>query len=196
MLLVTGFIVVAVLVRGGGPLPFDLSVTRAIQDVLGTGLGPLLGAAEAILAFVPLIIAIAIALFRRAWRSAGVIAAAMVAAYVVIGLIELALGRPRPDPSLVSVFERPSTSSGFPSVSVSGSVVFALLVTALARHARSGLANLVLGLTLGIALLTSLTVVYLGVHWASDVLGAWLIGGAFGLALAARLPAAATPRDP
>jgi undecaprenyl-diphosphatase len=41
-----------------------------------------------------------------------------------------------------------------------------------------------LGIALGVPLLTGFNRVYVREHWATDVLGGWLLGGAVGLACA------------
>jgi membrane-associated phospholipid phosphatase len=68
----------------------------------------------------------------------------------------------------------------FPSGHSTGSAAIAVLLTYVAIRRR--IHPLVVGsVSVLVVLLVGLSRVYLDVHWASDVLGGWAIGGAFGV---------------
>lgn len=100
------------------------------------------------------------------------------------GAFKLAIGRPRPSAVLVHV-SAPEQGYGFPS----GHAFFVILVLGLTAYflslnvKRRSLRILALASLAVLILLVGTSRVYLGVHWPSDVLGGYLIGGVFLTAL-------------
>ena len=99
-------------------------------------------------------------------------------------IFKLIIGRQRPPANLVQVFY-PMQTNGFPS----GHAMFAIMVLGLlAYFIYINMKNLILrtvvllGL-IALILLIGTSRVYLGVHWPSDVIGGYLIGGALLTAL-------------
>ncbi|MDQ5850794.1 MAG: phosphatase PAP2 family protein, partial [Chloroflexota bacterium] len=104
------------------------------------------------------------------------------------------VARPRPSAGLVRVYE-PADSYGFPSTTTLVACVLFGIVTYFVWYARESRSvprsatRRVLAIVATAALLLllwiSISRVYLGVHWATDILGAWLFGGAWLLLLVA-----------
>jgi undecaprenyl-diphosphatase len=122
------------------------------------------------------------------WWRIGKLEAIMI---LVAGLItpvntalKLAINRPRPPAALVHVLS-PEQGNGFPS----GHAFFAILILGLTAYficinlKNRVLRRLVLAGLLALILLIGISRVYLGVHWPSDVIGGYLIGGVFLTAL-------------
>ncbi len=186
------FAVLAFLARYHAYFGWDLRATRAVQSIDLPGFA-------AVMRFVsfwgsgvtPWIItsAVAIAFLARRRRSeaAGVILSAGVG-QLVNRLIKLLIARPRPASDLVNVYEVLGSES-FPSGHVAfyvGFFGFLFFVAFALLPRNSWQRRAALTITALPVMLVGLSRVYLGAHWPSDTLGAYLINGlwlAFCLAL-------------
>ena len=98
--------------------------------------------------------------------------------------LKLIIGRARPSGNLVKVLSH-LQDNGFPS----GHAIFAILILGLPAYLiyinmkNLKLRAVVLAGLIALILLIGTSRVYLGVHWASDVIGGYLIGGALLTAL-------------
>lgn len=100
------------------------------------------------------------------------------------------VGRFRPPVDALVAVDSPSFPSGHAAQSAAILLVLALVLTR-RRSTRAAALVVAVGLALGIGL----TRVYLGVHYPSDVLAGWLLGGLWAAATV-RLLGAAEPRRP
>jgi undecaprenyl-diphosphatase len=162
---------------------WDLRVARALQSVRLTGM---LEFMRAVSLFgnrwtpyaLTTVTAILLFAFRKRTEAAGLVLSAGVSA-IINTTIKRLIGRPRPTEDLVTVFRDLETLS-FPSGHVTFYVCYFgfLFFTAYALLPRGSLARrLALTLTALPVLLVGCSRVYLGAHWPSDTLGAYLLSG-------------------
>jgi membrane-associated phospholipid phosphatase len=162
--------------RGTGPLPGDLALSRLIQQPPPDGLvGSLLMRASDVVWFLaPL--AVLIGLLVRQWLAAVFILLAGSTGVLVGVVIKALVARPRPTADLVQVYDSPE-SYAFPSTTAFFAAVFLGMIGYLIWQPRRRVAIVTIGLLL--LLSSGLSRVYVGAHWATDVLGGWLLGGAW-----------------
>lgn len=159
----------------------DLDVTHAVQSTtpgwFGTFLvwvswpGYVTGSIVTIVS-----ITCALLLFGLRWESLTAFATA-VSAWLVNNVIKIAIQRPRPDSDLVDVFYQ-LTSYSFPS----GHVMFYsaffgfLAFLSFTLVSRKWLRYTLVSIFSLMVVLVGLSRIYLGQHWASDVVAAYLLG--------------------
>ena len=175
------FSVLAVMARGAAYFPIDLAVTQALQS-------PNLPWLDLLMRLVswpgygPQVLAVVAALSGLLWawglaREGAVCALSGLAALATNHLLKLAVERPRPSPDLVDVFKELADFS-FPSGHVMFytaffGFLFFLSYTLLQQSRKRLLLLLLFG---GLVVLVGPSRIYLGNHWVSDVLGAYLLG--------------------
>ncbi len=174
--------VLAFAARGAGPLPGDLALSRLFQQPLPDGLvGYLLVRASDVVWFLsPL--AVLVAMLVRQWLAAAFILLASFIGVLVAVVIRALVARPRPTADLVRVYVSPESYS-FPSTTAFFAATFLGIVGYLAWQPRRRVGIVTLGILL--LLSSGLSRVYVGAHWVTDVLGGWLLGGAWLLVLIA-----------
>ncbi|MGW7292654.1 phosphatase PAP2 family protein [Streptomyces xiamenensis] len=192
---------VAVLVHGREPFGIDTALTNWCVEHRSSGLTQVLRAiTDSGTGVVPiLLMALAGALAAR--RSGGIAVGALagVGALVVgqllrYGLVR-AIDRPRP-PSVDWVVHAASPS--FPSGHTTTSALagFTLCMVLLLTVRRSAARTAAVALLLCWTVAVGVSRVYLGVHWATDVLGGWLLAGFLVFLVLPAVPTLAPKRLP
>jgi len=133
-----------------------------------------------VLAVVVLAVSGFLAITRKGYAALFVLGA--VAGGVLISqTLKLAYGRPRPElvPHGAEVY-----SASFPSGhSMMSAVVYLTLGALLARtQAGQAVKPYIIGVAVALTMLVGASRVYLGVHWPTDVLAGWALGGLWALA--------------
>lgn len=93
-------------------------------------------------------------------------------------LLKIIVSRPRPDPTLINQIGQYIRLDSFPSGHVLGAMSFYgfLLYIAYTQLKKGWFRNMVMVVCIFMVSLMGLSRIYLGAHWFSDVLGAYLIG--------------------
>jgi undecaprenyl-diphosphatase len=180
-LLAVAFTILTIVVKLRGSLPIDLRVTRFLQ----TSDVPLFKAVMVAVSwpgYVPqtfgVVAILGVVLFVFGLRWEALMSAAAAIGVVLINLaLKTAIHRDRPAPDLVDVFSDVRGYS-FPSGHVMFYVgyfgfLWFLVYTLFKDTPRRTVALVALGLLL---VLVGPSRIYLGAHWASDVIGAYLLG--------------------
>ncbi len=160
--------------------PWDLQVSRSLQALALPGLKQvslLLHYAGETRGVVVEALALAAALLVLRQRQYALLALALLIPDAMNQVVKALIERPRPDPDLVQVLVQ-SDSSAFPSGHmVHFTLLFGLLLYLAARSSQRGATRGALAVLLGAILLAiGASRIYLGAHWASDVLGGLLWG--------------------
>jgi undecaprenyl-diphosphatase len=116
----------------------------------------------------------------RLWQEAAIAVASILLAGGAVSLLKGLVHRPRPTPNLVHVAAH-LTDPSFPSGHVVNYTVFYgfLFYVILDTWRRSVPRDLLLGLCLVLVALVGPSRIFLGEHWFSDTLGAYLLGAAW-----------------
>ena len=184
------FLVLAALAHRSPYFPIDLTITRALQSHRAPWFAGFMHALSW-LGFMPQVIwlacAVILAMFLAGlrWEAAGAVFAAAGALMVV--LVKAIVLRPRPSADLVAVFNELNSPS-FPSGHVMQFTVFCgfLLYLVYTRLKPSWIRSILLVL-LGVVIVgMGPSRIYLGQHWFSDTMGAYVLGGLW-LALTIRV---------
>jgi membrane-associated phospholipid phosphatase len=178
---VGAFTTLTMLVKTIPSFPIDLAITRALQSI-GS---PLFDVFMSFISWpgfspqsflLPILIAVALYWFGFHWESVAAIFAALFPPIINV-IVKDFIRRPRPTVDLVHVF-RILDSYSFPSGHVMFYVGFFgfvwFLVYTLLK--RSWIRTSLLILLGALIALVGPSRIYLGQHWASDVLGAYLLG--------------------
>ncbi len=172
--------------RGNDSFRIDRQLSQAIQSIDLPGFRELMSAIS-----MPgdgfwrstgvFVLFVVVLLILRSWRDALALMVSVGGAQLLkIGFKHL-IDRPRPVDELVDVLVAAKESQSFPSGHVTHYVALFGLVFYLtyARLPRSWVRSFLLALLGGLIGLIGLSRVYLGAHWASDVVGGYLLGGAW-----------------
>jgi undecaprenyl-diphosphatase len=149
------------------------SFQEAMRDVTALG-------GVTVMILVTVVSVLAFLMHRRRWH-AGIMAGTVLLADISSEALKHLYGRPRPDlvPHGSYVYSA-SFPSGHSTLSAATFLTLAMLIASLepARGTKA-MAFVVAG---ALVLAIGFSRVYLGVHWPSDVLAGWCLGGAWALA--------------
>jgi len=182
-LAVTGLLLfggLTALVTGGLTADLDLAATQAVQGIGVPWFGPLMLAVSAF-GFLPqsavIVAIVAAVLWRAGLRTESRFALVAGATVGVTEAIKLLIGRPRPDADLVTVVQGIGGHS-FPSGHTLFYVTFFGFLAYLAyAHLKPGrVRTAVLWVTGPLILLVGPSRIWMGHHWASDVLASYALG--------------------
>jgi hypothetical protein len=167
--------------------PGDLEITRLFQSIHSAGL---LTAMKGI-SYVTgdwraavLVIISCLVIWRWLGRREALLMAIVGLSTFIDDALKIIINRPRPAPDLVTIYVD-ETAKSFPSGhSFFVMLVFGMLAYLAFTHLKKpGLKILALSVFVILILWTGASRIYLGVHWASDVAGGYIIGGWFLIAL-------------
>ena len=168
--------------RQGEPLPLDVPLGDVIQSWHFPFLDALLRAISAIGWFRvagPTTTAVVVILAIFGWRQqAVVLTAAAISGHLLNQMLKALIERPRPELAAEQLAALGVDSYAFPSGHVQSFTIFyGFLAYFIWQHARRPwLRWLGVGGMLTMIVLVGISRVYLGVHWPSDVVGAYSIG--------------------
>jgi undecaprenyl-diphosphatase len=116
----------------------------------------------------------------RRWQPVVTLLAAPAGSEFASTVLKGVFGRPRPDPSRWLMMAHGSSMPSDVAAAVAGACVAAVLVSrGLPERSRRGIAAVAMLLTL----VAGVSVVYVGVHWPTDVLAGWLLGALVAVAI-------------
>jgi membrane-associated phospholipid phosphatase len=168
------------LVTGGLTADADLVATQTVQGIELPLFGPLM-VGVSLPGFFPqsllLIAAVALLFWRAGYRTESRFALVASASVVVTEVVKRIIGRPRPDAELVSVVQGASGHS-FPSGHTLFYVTFFgfLAYLAYAQLKRGRLRTVLLWISAVLIVLVGPSRIWMGQHWASDVLASYALG--------------------
>ena len=126
------------------------------------------------------VLAIAVCASRRHWRGALTVALALAVSQMTVTVLKVTMERPRPEQT--EALADPSGFS-FPSGHAATAVAVYAVLALVAARGLTGVARLAVA---GAGTLAVIAIgasrVYLGVHYPTDVVAGWLVGGAIALA--------------
>ena len=180
-LLLCGFVVLSVFAAVYDRFPADLWLVHRFQEVDSSAFAEALNwAADAVDGWEPLVAvtAGALCLLLAGQRLEALLLLVTPAAGLLNAAVKEIVGRPRPGHELVSFSTRPYDSS-FPSGHADSAIVIYGLLFYFITVFVSQPALRLLGQAacLWVILFTGMQRVYIGVHWPSDVLGGYYLGG-------------------
>ena len=181
------FVALAAVVNGGGTQSVDAAILRWVRSATGgdAATGALrsvmldftaLGGGITLMLVTTLVAGYM--LVTQRWRLALAVVATIIGGTTLVVLLKQLFDRARPD---VVTHLAEFNNASFPSGHAANSaVVYLTLAVLLARSERRHAARIYL-VSVGVAMTLAIGIsrIYLGVHWPTDVLGGWIVGGSW-----------------
>jgi undecaprenyl-diphosphatase len=131
----------------------------------------------------PVVLAVAALAALALWRRTGsrlrpgVLLASVALTAALVFLLKIAVSRPRPP--VDTLLGSPAMDYSFPSGhTTDGSVVYGVSAVLFGAAVAKAVSRLLLTLAVLVAVAVGLSRIYLGYHWATDVIGGWLLAAA------------------
>ena len=180
LLLVT-FLLLAIFASTSPFFSFDLTITHAIQNIHQSSFDLLMKAVSSIgngraMPFAALSIVSLVTLLNFRLEAIYLFISSATS-LLAAGLAKTLVNRPRPDDDLVVIYRHLADKSFPSSHAITYTVIFGFLFFVTLKKLKPSLIKyLILGISAFLVLSVGLSRIYLGAHWASDVLGGYLLG--------------------
>ena len=179
--LVCGAVGLSIVVRVHPILPGEEAMVETVRNIDVPALNQLCRSLDCLgsrLIIVASVLALSVVLWVRGRRGEALACLLIIPLeFMTLGLREV-IDRPRP---LLNVWTNMAPSPGFPSGTTLHAVLFFGFIAYVVHvYMKPGRLRLALqGALVGVIAVISYSRVNLGVHWPTDVVGAWLYGGVF-----------------
>ncbi|TCC50664.1 phosphatase PAP2 family protein [Kribbella capetownensis] len=176
---IIAFVVLAdAAVEGDALAGFDPSVTRSFIErrtpQLSTAARGLTFIGEVpVLTGLTIVVAALLRILTRRWKPAVILTVGMIGAATLTYSLKVLIGRHRPDAE--QVLGTVNHGFSFPSGHALSSTVFFLLLAGMLWYSKAARSIKIVGTTvaIGLSIAIGLSRIYLGYHWATDVLAGW-----------------------
>lgn len=146
---------------------------RQAEDLLTTLVSNLTHLGDSITLAIIALLTVGVLAWKKEYLAAKWFLFAAAGSFIITAISKWAFGRDRPE--IVEQFASASSAS-FPSGhTLRSAVVYALLAYILTRTASVRVNQIIYFAAAAIIIANGISRVYLGVHWPTDILGAWLI---------------------
>lgn len=179
------FLILSLVVKIQPNLTIDLIVTRFIQQINFAGFDLLMKAVTFLgnpnSAIITIVLFFGLYFLLKQYKISFLFLISSIGAVTISEIVKVIIARPRPNPNLIHQLGTFTRADSFPS----GHVLFFigvygfLLFLAFTRLKQGLLRIFLIILCLLLLFLIGISRIYLGAHWLTDVLGAYLIGGAW-----------------
>ncbi len=161
------------------PVWFDADVASFMLSHRRTGLTSVVEivtwlGSTAVLVPLGAVVGLVLRRVTRSWQPFLILAATLAGASTLSNLTKLAVARARPDDGLVNAIGY-AFPSGHATAAAAGWIALAFVIGGVIASRRSR--GALFAVALLVIAIVGISRAYLGVHWSTDVLGGWALGG-------------------